>query len=172
MSISHKKWKRWTFLVGREFGALGISLIDSKTFGYGNVTEELTFHWFKHNMMCKGNPWICDGENSTSSENTKNSRNGSKLDKTSKKSRGGKKSRRKKQSGKNVSSSRDEIRRPEKWNLISVKSLYRKFKQFMLLSAYPLFVFTNQKEQNAAYIFLLNSISENTKILLAKCCSG
>ena len=106
--------KEINILVGREFGDLGISLIDSKTFGYLNVTKELTFHWFKHNMMCKGNPWICDEENSTSSDNTKNSRNGSKPEKASKKLKGGKKSRRKKQSAINGSSSRDEMRRREK----------------------------------------------------------
>ena len=49
-------------ILGRGFGNLGISEIDSVTFDYWNVTSELTFHWFKHNIMCKGNPWICEFE--------------------------------------------------------------------------------------------------------------
>ena len=26
---------------------------------YHNPEEFLTFHWFKHNLMCKDQPWIC-----------------------------------------------------------------------------------------------------------------
>ena len=34
--------------------------MDSVTFNYTTVAEDLTFHWFKHNIMCRDNAWICD----------------------------------------------------------------------------------------------------------------
>ncbi|XP_075239264.1 uncharacterized protein LOC142334824, partial [Convolutriloba macropyga] len=48
-------------LAGMELGQIGIPFIMSVSFDYHNVTEELTFHWFKHNIMCKEKPWICAG---------------------------------------------------------------------------------------------------------------
>ncbi|XP_075258826.1 uncharacterized protein LOC142350756 [Convolutriloba macropyga] len=88
-------------LVGRGFGDLGLPEIDSVTFDYWNISSQLTFHWFKHEIMCKGSPWICGdtdeemsklyekGESSASRQNDK---------KESKKASGSKKNRRKNKS--------------------------------------------------------------------------
>ncbi|XP_063712940.1 uncharacterized protein LOC134841090 [Symsagittifera roscoffensis] len=31
-------------------------------FNYGNPGDRLTFRWFKHHIMCRGQPWICQVE--------------------------------------------------------------------------------------------------------------
>jgi len=39
---------------------LGLPDVPSIEFSYENVADELTFHWFKHHIMCKEHPWICN----------------------------------------------------------------------------------------------------------------
>ncbi|XP_063715250.1 uncharacterized protein LOC134842723 [Symsagittifera roscoffensis] len=58
-------------LAGMEMGGLGIAHVESKSFSYSNITQELTFHWFKHNIMCRDNPWICEEEKETSNKGNK-----------------------------------------------------------------------------------------------------
>merc|ERR1712226_887483 len=41
---------------------LGLPDLPSIEFSYENVTDELTFHWFKHHIMCRQHLWICDDE--------------------------------------------------------------------------------------------------------------
>ena len=91
-------------IAGHDLGNIGIQQINSTTFDYENVREELTFHWFKHNIMCRDNPWICG--DSTSQKSSKKGKKQSKA----KKLGGGKKKRRK--NGKDgASTSKTEFRR-------------------------------------------------------------
>ncbi|XP_075264719.1 uncharacterized protein LOC142356806 isoform X2 [Convolutriloba macropyga] len=91
-------------MAGRELGDVGIRQIDSKIFDYHNITNELTFHWFKHDIMCRDHPWICKDGAGSSSEKGKKSGKGS----------GSKKSRRKNKSGKGKE---PELRRRRLWSL-------------------------------------------------------
>ena len=50
-------------LAGRDMGPYGIPHIDSRTFEWANPGKDLTFHWFKHNIMCRDNAWICEDDN-------------------------------------------------------------------------------------------------------------
>ena len=62
-------------------------------FHYHNITSELTFQWFKHNIMCAANPWICEKD-----RNDANGGKGSERKKNKPGGGGGKKSRRKQKS--------------------------------------------------------------------------
>ncbi|XP_075258803.1 uncharacterized protein LOC142350736 isoform X2 [Convolutriloba macropyga] len=75
---------------GEEFPEYGIPGLSTATFPFENPGQNLTFHWFKHNIMCKEHPWICGHIPEISSRRDK------KLEKSSKKEGGSKKSRRKK----------------------------------------------------------------------------
>ena len=44
---------------GREQEPYGILRIDSEVFDYEDPGKNLTFYWFKHNIMCRDNAWIC-----------------------------------------------------------------------------------------------------------------
>ena len=46
-------------ILGQEYADYGIPGIESAIFDYINPGQNLTFHWFKHNIMCKEHPWIC-----------------------------------------------------------------------------------------------------------------
>ena len=78
-------------IAGRELDPYGIASIDSVLFDYDDPGKELTFHWFKHNIMCKDNAWICEEKKKgkKEKEETKKSRPASS---------GNKKAQRKKQS--------------------------------------------------------------------------
>ncbi|XP_075259457.1 uncharacterized protein LOC142351213 [Convolutriloba macropyga] len=78
-------------IAGRQhnFDDIGIPHIDSRAFDYENPGEHLTFHWFKHNIMCKGQPWICGGGKKPKIDSKPAKQGGAK--------KGGKKSRRKNQ---------------------------------------------------------------------------
>ena len=52
-------------ILGREYGSkIGVPGIDSLLIEFADPRKDLTFHWFKHNIMCKHNPWICDEDGS------------------------------------------------------------------------------------------------------------
>lgn len=55
-------------LAGEELGDVGIGQIQSKTFDFYNVRSELTFRWFKHNIMCRDHQWICQDEAESSNQ--------------------------------------------------------------------------------------------------------
>ena len=56
-------------IAGRDLGDMGVPGIVSQVFEYHRIKEELTFHWFKHNIMCKDHPRICErGDSSTEKE--------------------------------------------------------------------------------------------------------
>ncbi|XP_075258955.1 uncharacterized protein LOC142350858 [Convolutriloba macropyga] len=77
-------------ILGKEFPGYGIPGVNTTLFDWADPGKILTFHWFKHNIMCKEHPWICGRiEQRTSAETSQ----------TSKKSgrKGSKKNRRKKQ---------------------------------------------------------------------------
>ena len=59
------------FLLGREYEDLGLRDVDTKSFSYHNITEELTFHWFKHSIMCRDNKWICEEDSPNSPSGSK-----------------------------------------------------------------------------------------------------
>ena len=66
----------------------GIPDMPSIDFSYHNVRNELTFHWFKHNIMCKSHSWICEQDkNDEPSEKNKEQKNKNKTGGGSKKSR-------------------------------------------------------------------------------------
>ena len=93
-------------IAGQDLGQIGIPFIESKTFDYYNVTTELTFHWFKQNIMCEDNPWICGRDRGD--KKGKKFQNGGKQ----KAGSGSKKNRRKnKQTNNGASSSKAELRR-------------------------------------------------------------
>ena len=46
-------------ILGHEYSDYGIPGVESATFDFENPGQNLTFHWFKHNIMCKEHPWIC-----------------------------------------------------------------------------------------------------------------
>ncbi|XP_075258603.1 uncharacterized protein LOC142350600 [Convolutriloba macropyga] len=47
-------------ILGSEFDEFGIpGLRESPKFDFYNPGRNLTFHWFKHNIMCLEHPWIC-----------------------------------------------------------------------------------------------------------------
>ncbi|XP_075246395.1 uncharacterized protein LOC142339920 [Convolutriloba macropyga] len=49
-------------MYGRHGHALGIFLHDTQTwhiFHHLHVSKYLTYEWFKHNVICRGQPWIC-----------------------------------------------------------------------------------------------------------------
>ncbi|XP_063715453.1 uncharacterized protein LOC134842878 [Symsagittifera roscoffensis] len=46
-------------IAGKDYPGTGIPDIDTKVVNFENPGEDLTFHWFKHNVMCRDNPWIC-----------------------------------------------------------------------------------------------------------------
>ena len=47
-------------ILGSEFKEFGIpGLRESPKFDFDNPGRNLTFHWFKHNIMCLEHPWIC-----------------------------------------------------------------------------------------------------------------
>ncbi|XP_063713809.1 uncharacterized protein LOC134841705 [Symsagittifera roscoffensis] len=78
-------------IAGRQLQPIGIPHIDSVHFDFFDPGQELTFHWFKHNIMCKDNAWICEKEVTPKKEKKpKNEGSGSG-------SSGNKKSQRKKQ---------------------------------------------------------------------------
>ena len=88
-------------ILGRELEDAGLRHMASAYFNYSTVDQELTFHWFKHNIMCRDNAWICDetlvrtkGHKSPGASGEKKG-NGGASGSGSKK--GGKKARRKKQ---------------------------------------------------------------------------
>ncbi|XP_063726948.1 uncharacterized protein LOC134854572 [Symsagittifera roscoffensis] len=48
-------------IMGQEFGqAVGIPDMNSSSFPYEDPGRFLTFHWFKHNIMCRDHLWICE----------------------------------------------------------------------------------------------------------------
>ena len=94
-------------LAGHDFGDIGNSEINSKTFDYENIREELTFHWFKHNIMCLDNPWICEDP-----KNRKKSKQGKKEPKKDKSGKGGnKKKNRRRNKDEASTSKKTEFRR-------------------------------------------------------------
>ncbi|XP_075264728.1 uncharacterized protein LOC142356825 isoform X2 [Convolutriloba macropyga] len=46
-------------IAGKEFPDVGIPHIRTKYINFEDPGSELTFHWFKHNIMCEDHPWIC-----------------------------------------------------------------------------------------------------------------
>ena len=85
-------------ILGREVKDLGLPHVDSTIFNYTTVAQELTFHWFKHNIMCRDNAWICDEtlpRKKPGASEGKGSSGGASANE--KKSGGSKKGRRKKQ---------------------------------------------------------------------------
>ncbi|XP_075258291.1 uncharacterized protein LOC142350342 isoform X2 [Convolutriloba macropyga] len=114
-------------LAGRQHDDFGNPLYDSRAFEYENPGQHLTFHWFKHNIMCKDHPWICQPKT------TKNSSTGDNKDdgeaSTSKKSSkgGSKKNRRKQQANtnKNKQPVNQSSRRRHLLDLRSIDSQFR-----------------------------------------------
>ena len=47
-------------VAGRDLHGIGIPHMLSTVFDYEDPGQNLTFHWFKHNIMCRDNAWICD----------------------------------------------------------------------------------------------------------------
>ena len=72
-------------ILGREYSEFGLPYVNTQYFDYDNPGQNLTFHWFKHNIMCKEKPWICSGGSSREASTT--SKKGSKKGKGSKKNR-------------------------------------------------------------------------------------
>ncbi|XP_075258824.1 uncharacterized protein LOC142350754 [Convolutriloba macropyga] len=82
----------YLILGGEEYGDFGIPGLRTITFDFENPGQHLTFHWFKHNIMCKDHPWIC-GHIAESSSNKKDNKK-----EDSEKKGGNKKNKRKKNS--------------------------------------------------------------------------
>merc|ERR1712150_451588 len=57
-------------ILGREYNQHGLPHMDSQTFDWDNPAQNLTFHWFKHNIMCKSQPWICEEEGKKTNKDT------------------------------------------------------------------------------------------------------
>merc|ERR1712226_229936 len=66
---------------------LGLPDVPSIEFSYENVADELTFHWFKHHIMCKEHPWICNDGSSDGGVPKKNQKKNKPSGSGSKKSR-------------------------------------------------------------------------------------
>ena len=60
-------------------GDIGIQHIHSFVFPFDDPGSMLTFHWFKHNIMCRDNAWICNEKKKHSKKGLKkdSSKNGS-----------------------------------------------------------------------------------------------
>ncbi|XP_075259456.1 uncharacterized protein LOC142351212 [Convolutriloba macropyga] len=84
-------------LAGRQHDDFGNKFLDSRAFEYENPGRQLTFHWFKHNIMCRDHPWIC-GSEKTKQKSTSNINEGNSSGSKKSTKGGSKKSRRKKQS--------------------------------------------------------------------------
>jgi len=76
------------YIMAGEQHQIGIPHVASRAFPYDNPGQFLTFHWFKHNIMCKAQPWICE-------ENEKEPKEDTKKEKKVKTGCGSKKSKRK-----------------------------------------------------------------------------
>ena len=92
-------------MAGRDLPQLGINHIDTRVFDYQNPGKHLTFHWFKHTIMCRDNAWICEDPGKLNesrdggeggSRNSGGEGDGSGAIEGKKKYKGGKKSQRKK----------------------------------------------------------------------------
>ncbi|XP_075264738.1 uncharacterized protein LOC142356847 [Convolutriloba macropyga] len=46
-------------IAGIEYGITGLPHIKTRLFHHDKLSNQLTFHWFKHKIMCLDNPWIC-----------------------------------------------------------------------------------------------------------------
>ena len=45
---------------GSEFPeSIAIPIIESKSFDFYNPNRDMSFRWFKYNIMCSHHPWIC-----------------------------------------------------------------------------------------------------------------
>ncbi|XP_075265059.1 uncharacterized protein LOC142357303 [Convolutriloba macropyga] len=60
---------------GEDFDStVAIPGLKSVTFDYYHPERTLTFTWFKHNIMCKDNPWICRGSVGNSTRSMRSNR--------------------------------------------------------------------------------------------------